>query len=87
MFSHLLFKHIYAQEVGVSVNMSLEKWVKYDLFISSSRVHIASWYHSSLLLCFSAVCSPPCKNGGQCRRNNVCSCPEGYTGKRCQKSE
>lgn len=42
MFSHLLFKHIYAQEVGVSVNMSLEKWVKYDLFISSSRMHIAS---------------------------------------------
>lgn len=42
MFSHLLFKHIYAQEVGASVNMSLEKWVKYDLFISSSRVHIAS---------------------------------------------
>ncbi len=39
------------------------------------------------LLCFSAVCSPPCKNGGQCMRNNVCSCPEGYTGKRCQKSK
>ncbi len=36
---------------------------------------------------FVALCSPPCKNRGQCMRNNVCSCPEGYTGKRCQKSE
>lgn len=34
-----------------------------------------------------AVCNPPCKNRGQCMRNNVCSCPEGYTGKRCQMSE
>uniref|UniRef100_A0A8C0FYX6 von Willebrand factor D and EGF domains n=1 Tax=Chelonoidis abingdonii TaxID=106734 RepID=A0A8C0FYX6_CHEAB len=25
---------------------------------------------------------PPCKNGGHCMRNNVCTCPDGYTGKR-----
>lgn len=37
--------------------------------------------------CLPAVCSPPCKNGGQCMRNNVCSCPEGHTGQRCEKSE
>ena len=35
----------------------------------------------------SAVCHPPCKNGGLCMRNNVCSCPGGYTGKRCHKSK
>lgn len=34
-----------------------------------------------------AVCSPPCKNGGQCMRNNVCSCVQGYTGRRCEKSQ
>lgn len=33
-----------------------------------------------------AVCSPPCKNGGQCMRNNVCSCMQGYTGRKCEKS-
>ncbi|KAM7365746.1 hypothetical protein PAMP_016658 [Pampus punctatissimus] len=33
-----------------------------------------------------AVCSPPCKNGGLCMRNNVCSCMQGYTGRRCEKS-
>uniref|UniRef100_A0A672MAY3 EGF-like domain-containing protein n=1 Tax=Sinocyclocheilus grahami TaxID=75366 RepID=A0A672MAY3_SINGR len=33
-----------------------------------------------------SLCNLPCKNRGQCMRNNVCSCPEGYTGKRCQKT-
>uniref|UniRef100_A0A3P9M4T7 von Willebrand factor D and EGF domains n=1 Tax=Oryzias latipes TaxID=8090 RepID=A0A3P9M4T7_ORYLA len=43
--------------------------------------------YTSLVFFCSAVCSPPCKNGGQCMRNNVCSCPEGYAGQRCQRSK
>ncbi|KTG02535.1 hypothetical protein cypCar_00049490 [Cyprinus carpio] len=39
-----------------------------------------------VLLFLSAVCSPPCKNGGHCIRNNICSCVEGYSGPRCEKS-
>ncbi len=35
----------------------------------------------------SAMCSPPCKNGGHCIRNNICSCVEGYSGPRCVKSK
>lgn len=42
---------------------------------------------SYLLLFLSAVCSPPCKNGGHCIRNNICSCVEGYSGLRCEKSK
>lgn len=38
-------------------------------------------------LCFLAVCSPPCKNGGHCMRNNVCACPDGYIGRRCEKGK
>jgi hypothetical protein len=43
--------------------------------------------HTLLPFVLSAVCHPPCKNGGLCMRNNVCSCPGGYTGKRCQTSK
>lgn len=42
---------------------------------------------SYVLLFLSAVCSPPCKNGGHCIRNNICSCVEGYSGLRCEKSK
>ncbi|KAB1276296.1 von Willebrand factor D and EGF domain-containing protein [Camelus dromedarius] len=42
--------------------------------------------HRLLPCVLLAICHPPCKNGGHCMRNNVCTCPEGYTGRRCQKS-
>lgn len=42
---------------------------------------------SYVLLFLSAMCSPPCKNGGHCIRNNICSCVEGYSGPRCEKSK
>lgn len=46
------------------------------------------WTVHTLLSCvLLAVCHPPCKNGGHCMRNNVCTCRGGYTGKRCQKSK
>ena len=32
----------------------------------------------------TAVCSPSCQNGGTCTRPNVCQCPAGWTGSRCQ---
>lgn len=31
----------------------------------------------------TAVCDPPCENGGQCLTSGYCSCAEGWTGKRC----
>ena len=43
--------------------------------------------HRLLPYVLLAICQPPCKNGGHCMRNNVCVCPEGYTGRRCQKSK
>lgn len=43
--------------------------------------------HRLLPCVLSAICHPPCKNGGHCMRNNVCTCREGYTGRRCQKSK
>lgn len=43
--------------------------------------------HRLSLLYLLAVCSPPCKNSGHCMRNNVCACPDGYTGRRCEKSK
>lgn len=43
--------------------------------------------HTLLPCILLAVCRPPCKNGGHCVRNNVCTCRGGYTGKRCQKSK
>uniref|UniRef100_A0A8C8DH83 EGF-like domain-containing protein n=1 Tax=Oryzias sinensis TaxID=183150 RepID=A0A8C8DH83_9TELE len=51
-----------------------------------SSLHKDLQRYTSLVFYCSAVCSPPCKNGGQCMRNNVCSCPEGYAGQRCQRS-
>ena len=31
-------------------------------------------------------CTPSCQNGGVCSRPNVCDCPTGYSGNRCQTS-
>lgn len=43
--------------------------------------------HKTFAFLSLALCVPPCKNGGHCVRANVCSCSEGYTGRRCQKSK
>uniref|UniRef100_A0A8D0HRL3 EGF like domain multiple 7 n=1 Tax=Sphenodon punctatus TaxID=8508 RepID=A0A8D0HRL3_SPHPU len=34
--------------------------------------------------CSTAVCRPPCQNGGRCSAPNRCTCPLGWTGKFCQ---
>lgn len=31
-----------------------------------------------------ALCSPVCLNGGSCARPNICECPRGFYGARCQ---
>lgn len=35
----------------------------------------------------SASCNPPCKPGGRCVKPNLCECPEGLNGSRCEKGE
>ncbi|XP_015269709.1 PREDICTED: epidermal growth factor-like protein 7 isoform X2 [Gekko japonicus] len=34
--------------------------------------------------CDTAVCQPPCQNGGKCSLPNTCTCPAGWTGRCCQ---
>lgn len=34
--------------------------------------------------CEQALCRPGCANGGLCVDPDVCSCPDGFTGARCQ---
>ena len=34
--------------------------------------------------CERALCRPGCANGGLCVAPDVCSCPDGFTGARCQ---
>lgn len=36
------------------------------------------------LHCEKALCRPGCAHGGTCVAPDVCSCPDGYTGARCQ---
>ncbi|VDL61324.1 unnamed protein product [Hymenolepis diminuta] len=33
----------------------------------------------------SIECVPPCRNGGICQSNNICSCPRGFEGDDCSK--
>lgn len=35
----------------------------------------------------SAVCTPPCENGGQCVEDGVCACPSGFHGDTCESGE
>nr|XP_056716183.1 epidermal growth factor-like protein 7 [Euleptes europaea] len=34
--------------------------------------------------CNTAICQPPCQNGGKCSFPNKCTCPAGWTGRCCQ---
>lgn len=36
---------------------------------------------------YSAICSPPCKNGGRCTAPGVCFCPTGWIGTRCEEGQ
>ncbi|KAH9489453.1 hypothetical protein Btru_046229, partial [Bulinus truncatus] len=36
--------------------------------------------------CDQPVCKPACTNGGICRENNTCICPEGFGGRACQEN-
>lgn len=35
----------------------------------------------------AASCEPPCQHGGTCLARNLCTCPYGYVGPRCEISE
>ncbi len=38
---------------------------------------------SHLLVFLTAVCDPPCANGGRCLPNNFCECPQEFRGPQC----
>lgn len=38
-----------------------------------------------LVLVFLALCIMQCLNGGRCTAPYQCTCPEGFTGTRCEK--
>lgn len=49
------------------------------LVINYMKCHTMIWFFST------AVCDPPCLNGGTCASPKVCSCPSGqYNGSQCQ---
>ena len=35
----------------------------------------------------TAVCDPPCLNGGECSEDGVCVCPNGWNGDQCEKGK
>src|SRR4029434_4539261 len=40
-----------------------------------------------VFLCVAVMtpCVPPCQHGGTCSPHNICSCPHGTSGGRCEK--
>ena len=46
------------------------------VFIKISTMHITT--------CTTAVCYPPCENGGTCIIPGTCICPVDYQGYRCE---
>jgi len=66
----------------------IDVWHYQDFSVALiSWKYVAKANNSLSPLYLLAVCRPPCKNGGHCMRNNICTCPEGYTGRRCEKSK
>ncbi|EZA47076.1 Protein shifted, partial [Ooceraea biroi] len=41
-----------------------------------------SFHHDIIFV--AAKCVIPCLNGGRCRGNNICRCPEGFKGNHCE---
>ena len=39
----------------------------------------------NLLIIITAVCDPPCLNGGICTSPNTCQCSSGWSGNACQR--
>lgn len=36
---------------------------------------------------FTAMCDPACENNGTCMSPEVCICPDGFSGKRCERGK
>ncbi|KAG8519882.1 von Willebrand factor D and EGF domain-containing protein, partial [Galemys pyrenaicus] len=64
----------------VTGTVKMEVNVLHQMSASASRAGMDPPAVQIAALCFSAICHPPCKNGGHCVRKNVCACREGYTG-------
>lgn len=41
--------------------------------------------NNKLILLIAAQCSPPCSNGGKCRKSGKCKCLSGFAGATCQE--
>ena len=40
---------------------------------------------SNIIFLLTALCSPPCQNGGQCDNTGTCICLPGYDGDACEQ--
>lgn len=60
-------------KMGSVAMMFLTHAISYDMVSS----HVVS----------TAICNPPCQHGGQCVGRNLCSCPYGYMGRKCEASK
>ena len=57
---------------------------KIDFGFAWERRNFWSIYRVSLFfIVISPYCYPACKNGGICKAKNVCYCPKGWTGSKC----
>ena len=56
-------------------------------FYEQVLLYIDSNYFSLYLSFLSALCSPPCQNGGQCDNSGTCVCLPGFTGEACEQCE
>ena len=56
------------------------------LLVHVSRLNVGFWFYHYLYSCVcynTAVCSPPCENGGTCSAPDTCTCDIGFTGTEC----
>lgn len=74
----------------LALMIGLENTVKYVSLTLSwynyKHVHIQKRYiKGDLLPTITAVCEPPCENGGHCVAPDVCSCLTEWKGDRCEQ--
>ena len=49
--------------------------------------HVIEKSTGVVCVCFAALCTPACQNGGRCVDVNKCTCVGGWQGARCQIGE
>lgn len=60
------------------------------LFIKPLYLGIVFWKLNRCIFCIRlslAMCDPGCENNGTCMSPEVCICPDGFSGKRCERGK